>query len=311
MTRTGRAGFALPAALWIVVLVGAVSAGFLAAARAERRAVANAVASTRARWAARGGMALTLSTLDGTLLRGQGAARELRASGDTLHDSGRLDIGGVPVRSVLVDARARLNLDSASAQDLVGLQLALDVPLRRARRVAAAVLDWRDADDRPRPGGGEAGAYRSGELAARPANRPFASVGELQRVLGVDRELHGRLSPHLTVSSDGRVNVNAAPTEVLSLLPGLDPSAARLVVEARRRAPFRDAFQVLQALPAEDARALRESLQAFGRRTAFGPRRAELVVRATPDAPSPAAVVRGVLELEGARSWRILRVTGP
>lgn len=307
MTARGRPGFALPAVLWILVLVGAVSAGFLAAAQAERRAVANGIASTRARWAARGGLARTLADLESSLA-GPAAVRELRASGDTLHDSGEREIGGVRVRSVLVDARARLGLDSASAQEIVDLQVALEVPRSSAERVAAAVLDWRDADDLPRPGGGEVAAYRARGLPTRPANRPFEGVRELRQVLGVTRALYDRLAPYLTASGDGRINVNAAPAEVLSTLPGLDLAAARLLVQARDRQPFTGPFQAAEALPARPARTLRDRMDAFSRRAAFGPRRVDLVARAEPEGSHPPAVIRGVLELEGGRSWKLVRI---
>jgi type II secretory pathway component PulK len=225
MTDTAPRGFALPAVLWILVLVGAVSAEFLASAQAERRAVAHRTEFTRARWAARGGMARTLAVLERALATGDAVGR-LRSAGDTLHDTGDVVVDGVRVRTVLVDARARLGIDSASAGELVSLQLALDLPRGEAERVAAAVLDWRDPDDRRRGGGGERSAYRAGGLPTRPANRPFAAVEELRRVLGVTRRLYDRLAPHLTVHGDGtqtrdfvhvsdvvRANLLAATTE--------------------------------------------------------------------------------------------------
>lgn len=307
VTARGRRGFALPAVLWILVLVGAVSAGFLAAARAESRSVANGIESARARWAARGELARTLARLE-TTLSGPSAVRQLRAAGDTLHDSGVQVVGGVRVRSVLVDARSRLNLDEASAEALVALQVALDVPPAHAERVAAAVLDWRDDDDEPRPDGGEAFAYRARGLPSRPANRPFESVDELRRVLGVTRALHRRLAPYLTVSGDGRINVNAAPAEVLATLPGLDLASARLVVQARGERPFTGPFQVADVLPPEAARRLQDRMDAFERRSAFSPRQVDLAARAEPEGPVPPVVLRGVLELEGGRSWRLVRI---
>lgn len=308
MTGTGRGGFALPAVLWILVLVGAVSAGFLASAQAERRAVAHRVESARARWAARDGMARTLAGLERALATG-GAVGHLRSAGDTLHDTGDVLVDGVRVRSVLVDARARLGIDSASAGELVALQVALDLPRGEAERVADAVLDWRDSDDRRRRGGGERSAYRAGGLPTRPANRPFAAVGELRRVLGVTRRLHDRLAPYLTVHGDGRINVNAAPAPVLSTLPGLDEGSARLLVRARAAATFDGPYDVLEALPDEAERSVRGRMEAFSRRAAFGPRHVELVARADPPGPGAPVVVHGLLELEGGRSWKLRRVT--
>lgn len=308
MTRTDRSGFALPAVLWILVLVGAVSAGFLASAQAERRAVAHRVESVRARWAARGGMARTLASLERTLAAGD-AAGNLRSAGDTLHDTGDVMVDGVRVRSVLVDARARLGLDSTSAEELVALQVALDVPRGEAERVAAEVLDWRDPDDRRRGGGGERSAYRVRGVPTRPANHPFAAVDELRRVLGVTGRLYDRLAPYLTVDGDGRINVNAAPVPVLSTLPGLDGASARLLVRIRGAAPLTGPYDVVEALPDEAARTVQNRMEAFSRRAAFGPRHVELVARAVPRGSGSPVVVHGLLELEGGRSWRLIRIT--
>lgn len=306
--RRPAAGFALPAVLWILVLVAAVSASFLAAAQDERRAVANGIESTRARWAARAGLARAAATLDARLA-GPSAGRRIRSAGDSLLPAGRMTVNGMEVRVELVDSRARLHLNRADAAQLGRLLAALGVTGPRAGRIVDAVLDWRDADDRPRSAGAESDAYAAGGLAAGPRNAPFASVEELRRVRGVSPELYRRLAPLATVVGDGRINVNAAPVPVLVALPVLDVEAARALVGARASGRvFSSAFDVARTVPSATGRRLRDQAEAFDAAAAYGPRRAELSVRVRPPAGGAGAALRGVVELEGGRSWRLVRV---
>lgn len=303
----GDRGFALVAALWILVLVGAVSAAFLAAAQSQRRTVANAAESARARWAARAGLARATATLD-RQLAGSGAARALRAAGDSLLRSEPLRVNGVPVVATLLDSRARVHLNRATRRELVDLLTALGVGRGRAQRLTAAVLDWRDPDTRRRPGGAERRDYAALGLPVRPRDGPFPSVGELKQVRGFAGRLFGRVRPYLTVIGDGRVNVNSAPAPVLAVLPVLDPEAGRVLVERRRGDPFSSAFQVARALPDETARRLRRRMDAFEERAAFGPRYGQLLVRAdVPGAPA-SVTLHAVVELQGGQSWRTTRV---
>ncbi len=305
--RSGR-GFALPAVLWILVLVGAVSATFLAAAQDERRAVANGIESARARWAARAGLARAAATLDARL-SGPAASRRLRSAGDSLLPPTRMEVNGMDVRVELVDSRARLHLNRAGAVQIARLLGALGVSGPRAERVVDAVLDWRDPDDRPRPAGAEADAYAAEGLAGGPRDAPFASVEELRRVRGVSDELHRRLAPLVTVVGDGRINVNAAPAPVLVSLPVIDAEAARALVRARASGrTFSSPFDVARSVPAATGRRLRDQAEAFEEAAAFGPRRAELSVRVRPPAGGAGAALRGVVELEGGTSWRLVRL---
>lgn len=301
-------GFALPAVLWILVLVGAVTATFLAAAQDERRAVANAVESTRARWAARAGLARAAAALD-VRLADPAAPRRFRSAGDSLLPPLRMETNGLPVRVELLDSRARLHLNLVGAPRLRRLLGALGVDAARSERIAAAVLDWRDPDERPRRDGAEAPAYAAAGLSARPRNAPFASVEELRGVRGVFPRLYRRLAPLVTVVGDGRINVNGASAPVLATLPVVDLRGARALVRARTAGrTFSGAFDVARALPTEQGRLLRDRMEAFEEAAAFGPRRAELSVRAVPPAGGAGATLRGVVELEGGRSWRLVRI---
>lgn len=299
-------GFALVAALWILVLVGAVSVGFFTAAQSERRAVANSAESARARWAARAGFARATAALD-RQLGGASTVRSLRDAGDSIVHALPLEVNDVPVEAALLDSRARLHLNRAGRADLVRLSTALGVGRQRSERLAAALLDWRDPDARRRASGAEARDYAALGLPVRPRDGPLPSVKELQEVRGIDRDLYRRLRPYVTVVGDGRVNLNSAPAPVLAVLPGLGLRAARTLVRARSEGSFESAYQVARVLPGDAARRLRRRIDAFRERAAYGPRFGMLRVRADPPGTPAAMTIRAVVELQGGSDWRLVR----
>ncbi len=66
------------------------------------------------------------------------------------------------------------------------------------------------------------------------SERPILSLGELKQIDGVTEEVLRGLEPYLTVYSDGLVNFNEAPTEVLSSLTG-GVGSARAVEQLKQK----------------------------------------------------------------------------
>ncbi len=107
------------------------------------------------------------------------------------------------------------------------------------------MLDWRDADELPRPFGAERLWY---EQHGRPSPRDgaFADVRELARVRGAEA-LVGLDS--LWTVEPARVAVNAAPIAVLASLPGMTTEAvARLAEQRLRGEPFVDLQRFAEGL---------------------------------------------------------------
>ncbi|HUT73249.1 MAG TPA: hypothetical protein VM221_00240, partial [Armatimonadota bacterium] len=92
-----------------------------------------------------------------------------------------LDIPGVTVNAVIEDESARLNVNTATREQLTALPGMTD-------EAADAILDWRDADDDPRPLGAESDYYLTLPSPYEAGNGPFETVEELRLVRGVDRE---------------------------------------------------------------------------------------------------------------------------
>lgn len=302
--RTGNAdGFALMAVLWILVIVGAVGIAFQADAGAERRVVANARTGVRVRWGARAGLHRTLAALDSSVVRGladpAGNAALLRPIG--------FELDGVAIQAQAIDARARVNLNLADQDRLRDLFAASGFDAAGAHRVAAAVMDWRDADGLRRPEGAEAADYAARGMPL-PRNAPFEAVDDLRHVLGMSPERFRRVAPHLTVVGDGRINVNSASMPALATLPGLDLASARVIASRRDSWRLRNVFELTTALPRETQNAIQADMARFTDMVAFGPRALEITVDATTAGSPVATHLWAHVELTGGTGWRVVRV---
>lgn len=110
------------------------------------------------------------------------------------------------------------------------------------------VLDFLDSDSTPRVGGSEEESF---------INRPPSSLEELRLFPAIDEKLYfGNneevpvgLERLLTVNSDGKINLNVAAPEVLSLLdPTISEGIVEEIVERRNREPI-ESWADLSALP--------------------------------------------------------------
>jgi general secretion pathway protein K len=101
---------------------------------------------------------------------------------------------------------------------------------------AARILDWRDRDDKPRPGGGaEAEEYRAFGLDYGPRNAPFQSVADLRFLPGMTEEEASLLEPYITVfNPDGLLDPASAPPNVLATVPLMTPAEATSIAEAAK-----------------------------------------------------------------------------
>jgi general secretion pathway protein K len=303
-----RSGFALVLALFALAAVGLAAAEVHAAARLDRRLAVNARDATRARWAARAGLARALDQLHRSVALAPARADLLASSGDTLLAPLVLDADGVRVETAVVDARARLNLNRAESEDVARLAAALGLPDATAARVGDAVLDWRDADDLHRARGAEREAYEALWPPRAPKNGPFDRPEEIAQVLGVGPELAARLVALGTIAGDGRVNVNSAPAPVLRTIPGVDAAAAAAIVSHRRRAPYRNVFELAPTLPEPARTAFRTDLGRVLTRVAFSPRAVEVHVRAQPAGSRLQRHLYAVVVLTGGAAVRIQQV---
>lgn len=127
------------------------------------------------------------------------------------------------------------------AIQFVALMKLLGIAEADARKVAAGLADWLDADTIPNPDGAEDDAYAQAPIPYRTANTFLAEVSELRAVAGVTPEIYGILRPWLCAlpTSDlSPINVNTLAPEqaplVAMLIPNqLDIARARTILAQR------------------------------------------------------------------------------
>ena len=237
-----RPGFALLAALWLLVALSVASLALGVAARTRRLAAANLSEHVRAAAAARAGF---------EQLRGR-LERRLNESGATATGGGALNLidpwrraDSLLVDTIAVaDARAivrvhdvgtALHLNRATEDDLRRFFVALRVDAGDADRLAQAIADWRDPDDLHRARGAERDAYLTAGAPALPRNGPFQALPELLSVRGMTPALYGRVRPYLTLLGSGQVNLNLSDRPVLLALPGMTEEAVAVLLRYRRQ----------------------------------------------------------------------------
>ena len=146
-------------------------------------------------------------------------------------------VGGSAVTITVYDAAGLIDLNTSSLDLLERLLTGVGVDIGRASRLAAAIVDFRDYDDVPLPGGAETAEYRAAGLSYGPKNAPFDTVDELEQVLGITPELMAKIRPLVTVHShNDSVDLEVASEAVralgLSLSPGAKARGVAFVIRA-------------------------------------------------------------------------------
>ena len=233
-----RRGVALMLALWLTVVLGTIAVGVAALVRGQANVVANVHTRAAARYAAESGILAATWRLK-QVLRAAETPRDqalvFRHLDRVLADlqEERVGEGAERFQVAVVDLNARLDLNNADEPTLIAFFTQFAGP-RDAPALAAALQDWRDADDLVHEGGGaEAADYERAGSLFRPPNRPLQRLDELTRIKGFSDSLADRIAPYVTVRGDGRVNLNTAPAVVLAPTLGIGPAGAS-VIESKR-----------------------------------------------------------------------------
>lgn len=133
---------------------------------------------------------------------------------------------GQQVQVRIVDETGKVDLNQADVPLLSRLMQALGEPADASDALAAAIVDWRDADNLTQPvGGAEDSDYAAAEREYGAKDAPFDTVAEVEQVLGMTPDLYARLAPFLTLYS-GRAQPDAtySPGPVLQAM-GVDAAA--------------------------------------------------------------------------------------
>ena len=238
---SARRGAALLVAVGMLVLICTASFDLTIAARPQRLSVANIAERAQLAAAATAGVEHARARLLQWLQVGEmQSVREPQrtmdpwsAAAGTVFGS-ELD-GQLQYRVELTDAGVQLSLNAAREDQLRTLLLSLGIDARRADRLAQAIADWRDSDQLRRLNGAEQLDYLRDGRAMLPDDGPFAAVGAIRFVLGMNDSLYRLVAPQLTVFGSGRVDINAAPRPVLLTLAGMSEEAVSSLLHDRQR----------------------------------------------------------------------------
>ncbi len=218
-------GAALLLVLWITALLAVILGSFAVLARTELLQSRNLFDTIRARLAAEAGLARAVYELN----RPDVMTKWL-ADGRTYE----IEFEGSTIEIQVEDESGKVDINAADAGTLQTLFLLGGAEEDRARRLAAAVVDWRDPDDLVQPEGAEDAEYKAADLPYGASDYPFRVAQELQQVLGMDYELYRTVAPWITVyGGSGRPNASFAPAELLPLFAGVTPELAQQIVAQR------------------------------------------------------------------------------
>ena len=183
-----------------------------------------------------------------------------------------VSIEGGELGGYIEDLQGRFNLNNLGNNgDIDPAELAIYQSLLSSAglpgALADSLADWLDSDEKPRPGGAESAWYSSQSNPCPAANEALNEFAELALVKDYDEASRQRLRPLVAVLPGKQpINVNTAPTEVLAaLVPGLNLSGARQLVQARRQAAFRDPTDFRRRLPNPETMVPRTTISTVSR----------------------------------------------
>ena len=214
-------GFIILPVMWVVFFLALATTAFMLATRSHVRLAASATASASAAALADAGINLALYDLAN--------ARAVRTWKRRLPIDGRTYIciiGKARIGISISEEAGKIDLNGADRALLVALFQGLGRSSGNARRLAAAIEDYRDPDDTRRPDGAEVADYREAGRKTGPKNAAFESPLELAQILGFDRVLLDKALPYITVHTglQGIDPTKASPALLELLVAGFTES---------------------------------------------------------------------------------------
>ena len=302
-----RCGFALLAVLWIMVAASALGLTLALSARESVAAARNRVSSTEAIWRAHDCLERARAAI--------GVALEEAMAQSSAKVTSWLVLDTVVSRSgfsasdlctlQLRPSGVALDVNAADPEMLGRLLRTVGVGGARADSMTDALLDWRDADDLPRPHGAEHSWYAAAGRMV-PRNAVLASDGEIALVRGF--ESVAGLDGLLTVEP-ARVVLPRAPMPVIAALPGIDDEALARVAERRLHDAWpADPLALTAELSSNSRASLLPHYAELARLTTAEPEAWIVTSRGRAVASSVSAVIEVRLVRAGARAaivrWR-------
>lgn len=144
--------------------------------------------------------------------------------------------GDLPFTVSVEDEERKININKAKQETLKQIFMLTEAADEQAaKEIAASIVDWRDADDKPLENGAETGYYAGQEPSYPCKNADFQVLGELLQVRGMTQQVFDASKGYLTVYGLGSVNLNTCNETVLRAL-GASEELARKITAYRKGA---------------------------------------------------------------------------
>ena len=141
----------------------------------------------------------------------------------------------------ITDESGKVDINTVSDVVLKNLLINWGIQEEDVDIIADSIMDWKDPDDLHRLHGAESDYYMSLPNPYKAKDANFDSLEELLLVKGLTSEiLYGNnekrgIINFLTINSGtNRININAAPKEVLIAIPGMTPEFADMIIDYRK-----------------------------------------------------------------------------
>jgi general secretion pathway protein K len=240
--RNQRGGVALVLVIWILVVLVAIVGEFSYSMRTEVNITRNfkeeeesyqlayaGVEQAKIELLSRPNNAIVYKNEDDLLIIGD--EEDMPARSDT--------IGNGSFEYKLIDEDSKLNINTASQDQLREVFIASGVDTAEVDEIVDSILDWRDPNDLHLLNGAEEDYYRSLDVPYSAKDAAFDTIEELLLVRGMSREIlygvkgtapetekdqpaYSGVITYLTVYDTGRINVNTASLAVLEAAFGIE-----------------------------------------------------------------------------------------
>ncbi len=243
-------GFALLIVLWIFIILFAVGAEFSGAMRQDVTATMNFAGETQSYYLA--AAAANRTFYRALIARDEAKLEALPEDEEEEEETEPLvridgqwhqeELWGAPVWVKISDESGKVPINLVSEGLLRVILRNVGLEVEEADDLAAAILDWRDADDEVRVNGAESDYYLDQPRPYVAKNARLDALEELMLVRGVTWDLyHGEtqdfpigLKRLFTVfNPQPSLNVRSSPPPVLRVLFGLGPEQLAEFIELR------------------------------------------------------------------------------
>lgn len=225
--RADQRGVALLLVLWACTLLAILLGGYAALARTEGLQARYEFAEAQAHYAAEAGLMRAVYGLQNPDLK-------QRWVGDGRIYPFHYDNATVAVSAI--DEGGKVDLNSATPDVLQALFQAAGMDAAHAKALAGNVVDWRSQPGLDSAATAQRAAYAAAGRDYGPRHGAFASIEELQMVLGMTPAMYQLVAPVVTIwSGNPSPDSNTAPPLALAAIPGMTPQQQTAIQATRQR----------------------------------------------------------------------------